>query len=168
MKKTLALSLLLVLVAAGTVYATDTDTDTEAARIYLKKHGLVYCIAKQFPERSDMRKDLGLAMGSYHFMGTGMHRIIQNEDTLETLHDPYKATNNYILSVYDDFRAGHKFTKKKIVFHACLQIYNSKEFNDFIESQDQYIDPASRSAAGMIPAIQTPQSAKPLLLTANY
>lgn len=68
-----------------------------------------------------------------------MHTILQDEDTLETLHDPYAATADYVYSTYNTVPANSKNTDKKVVFYACLEIYNSQRFDIFIKAQDKYI-----------------------------
>lgn len=115
------------------------SVDVVAARQSLKDYGLSYCIVNQFSDESDIKTDINLAIGAYGFMGKGMHAVLQNEDTLETLHNPYKATMDYVFSAYDKVSAGSKYSKKKMVFYACLKVYNSKEFDAFIKSQDKYI-----------------------------
>ncbi|WP_341869398.1 T6SS amidase immunity protein Tai4 family protein [Pseudomonas kitaguniensis] len=135
MRKKLALLLLTVLGAVNSAYGADIA----AARQSLKNYGLAHCIADRFPDKSDVRDDIGAAIGMYGFMGSGMHTIIQNEDTLETLHDPYAATGDYISSVYDSVSANSKHRDKKVVFYACLKIYNSKDLDRFIKDQDKYI-----------------------------
>ena len=135
MRKTLALLLLVGFGAVSSAYGTEVA----AARQFLKNYGLAHCIAHQFPEKSEVRDDIGIAIGMYSFVGGGMHTILQNEDTLETLHDPYAATADYIYSAYDSVSANSKHADKKVVFYACLDIYNSKELDRFIKDQDTYI-----------------------------
>ncbi|WP_122318510.1 hypothetical protein [Pseudomonas cichorii] len=131
------LALLFFMVGAGnTAYG---EADVAAARLSLKNYGLSYCIAKQFPNDSDIRADISLAIGTYGVMGSGMHDVLQNEETLETIHNPYKATMDYVFSAYDKVSAGSKYSKKKMVFYACLAVYNSPEFDEFIKTQDKYI-----------------------------
>jgi len=72
-------------------------------------------------------------------MGKGQHLIIQNEDTLEVTHDPYAETEKYMNNAYTKTSSVSKHSDKKMVFYGCLEVYNSKEFNAFIKSQDQYL-----------------------------
>ncbi|WP_150618137.1 hypothetical protein [Pseudomonas fluorescens] len=130
---------LMFLVIGGICTTASAAVDVQAARLSLKNYGLAYCIANQFPDKSDVRDDIGIAIGIYGFMGSGMHTILQNEDTLETLHNPYDATSDYVFAAYDKVSAGSKYTDKKVVFYACLDVYNSKEFDAFIKTQDKYI-----------------------------
>jgi len=135
MRRTLTFLLLVVLGTVSSAYGADIA----AARLSLKNYALAHCIANQFSDKSDLRDDVGAAIGMYGFMGGGTHNILQNEDTLETLHDPYAATDDYVSSVYDSVSANSKYRDKKVVFYACLKIYNSKDLDRFVKSQDQYI-----------------------------
>jgi hypothetical protein len=135
MREKLAFLLLFVFGTVSPAYGADTAT----ARQSLKNYGLAHCIADQFPDKSDIRDDIGATIGIYSFVGGGMHTILQDEDTLETLHDPYTATAHYVTSIYNSASATSKHTNKKIVFYACLEIYNSKGLDFFVRSQDRYI-----------------------------
>lgn len=136
MKRILAVWLLIAGNMGSVAYA---GGDITAARQSLKNYGLGYCIVNQFKNESDVKSDIESAIGAYSFMGSGMHTILQNEDTLETLHNPYDATTNFVFSMYEKTQASSKYTDKKVVFYACLDIYNSKAFDDFIKTQDTYI-----------------------------
>ena len=72
-------------------------------------------------------------------MGNGQHLIMQNEDNLAVIDDPYAATKKYMLDAYQNTPAISKYTDKKMAFYGCLEIYNSDEFDKFIKSQDQYL-----------------------------
>ncbi|KAA5840118.1 hypothetical protein F2A38_19915 [Pseudomonas chlororaphis] len=136
MKRILAVWLLIAGNMGSVAYA---GGDITAARQSLKNYGLGYCIVNQFKNESDVKSDIESAIGAYSFMGSGMHTILQNENTLETLHNPYDATTNFVFSMYEKTQASSKYTDKKVVFYACLDIYNSKAFDDFIKTQDPYI-----------------------------
>lgn len=136
MKRKSVVWILLLLSAVGSA----SGADMEAARQSLKNYGLAYCIDDRFPDPSDIKEDLGFAISIYAFTGAGMHAITQNVDTLEMLHNPYDATTDYIDSVYDNVAGVSKSTGKKIVWYACLHIFGSKEFDDFIKTQDEYIE----------------------------
>jgi hypothetical protein len=105
-----------------------TQTHIEQARQSLKNYGLSRCILAPFNERSALEKDIALSANAYSFMGKGMHTILQNEDTLQVLHDPYKETENYVLTAYEQTPSNSKYSDEKVVFHACLQVYNSEAF----------------------------------------
>jgi hypothetical protein len=115
------------------------ETHIEQARQTLKNYGLSHCILKPFNERSALEKDIALSANAYSVMGKGMHSILQNEDTLQVLHDPYKETRNYVLAAYEQTPSNSKYSNEKVVFLACLKVYNSDAFNSFINSQDGYI-----------------------------
>ncbi|WDH33451.1 hypothetical protein [Pseudomonas chlororaphis] len=136
MKRILAVLLLTTGNMGSVAYA---GVDVAAARQSLKNYGLGYCIVNQFKNESDVKSDIESAIGAYSFMGSGMHTILQNEDTLETLHNPYDATTDFVFSMYEKTQASSKYRDKKVVFYACLDIYNSKAFDDFIKTQDPYI-----------------------------
>ncbi|MGY4818262.1 hypothetical protein ACVNP3_20225 [Pseudomonas chlororaphis subsp. piscium] len=136
MKRILAVLLLTAGHLGSVVYA---GVDVAAARQSLKNYGLGYCIVNQFNDESDVKRDIESAIGAYSFMGSGMHSILQNEDTLETLHDPYDATTDFMSSMYEKTQASSKHADKKVVFHACLAIYNAQALDDFIKTQDPYI-----------------------------
>ena len=105
----------------------------------LKNYGLSHCILKPFNERSALEKDIALSANAYSFTGKGMHTILQNEDMLQVLRDPYKETRNYVLAAYEQTPSRSKHSIEKAVFLACLKIYNSEAFNRFIKTQDAYI-----------------------------
>ncbi|MBF6036098.1 hypothetical protein H8F23_22845 [Pseudomonas sp. P155] len=115
------------------------ETHIEQARQTLKNYGLSHCILKPFKERSALEKDIALSANAYSFMGKGMHTILQNEDTLQVLHDPYEETRNYVLTAYEQTPSNSKYSNEKVVFPGCLQVYNSEAFNSFIKTQDAYI-----------------------------
>lgn len=86
--------LLLLFCYSSPVYSDDSHI--QEARLSLKNYGLSHCVLKQFNEKSAIEKDISLSAGAYSFMGNGMHTVLQNEDTLKTLHDPYKETREYV------------------------------------------------------------------------
>ncbi len=116
-----------------------TAADLPKAREMLKNYGLANCIDSQFKEQSPIKDDISLAIGAYHFMGKGMHRIVQNEDTQETLHDPYASTEKFILDAYQKTSALSQHSSQKMVFYGCLEVYNSQELDTFVRTQDQYV-----------------------------
>jgi hypothetical protein len=119
--------------------AISGEVDVISARISLKNYGLVNCISNQFKSESDIKSDLGLAIGAYSVMGKGQHAILQNEDTLEVTHDPYAETEKYMADAYMKNSSTSKQSGKNLVFYSCLGIYNSPAFDAFIKSQDQYL-----------------------------
>lgn len=119
--------------------AISSELDVNDARISLKNYGLANCISNQFKGDSDIKSDLGLAIGAYSAMGKGQHAISQNEDTLEISHDPYAETEKYMREAYAKLSSVSKQSGEKIVFYSCLEIYNSPAFDSFITSQDPYV-----------------------------
>jgi hypothetical protein len=130
-------SLLLLLLTSGRAISAESYIDK--ARETLKNYGLANCISSQFKDKSEIKSDLGLAIGAYSAMGKGEHLIIQNEDTLEVTHDPYRETEKFMLDAYKKSSSISKHSDKKMIFYGCLEIYNSEELNTFIKSQDQYL-----------------------------
>ncbi|CAH0524336.1 hypothetical protein VHP8226_00150 [Vibrio hippocampi] len=85
-----------------------------------------------------LAKDLSYAQSSFSFMGSGQHRIIQDEETFETKYDPYKAVRDYIQN--ESKKAiGHMKSGATSRSVGCLNVYHSTEFNHFISKQDSYI-----------------------------
>ncbi|MBU0525588.1 MULTISPECIES: hypothetical protein [Pseudomonas fluorescens group] len=120
-------------------FVVSNEQHTEEARQSLKNYGLSHCILKPFNEKSALEKDIGLTAGAFSFMGKGMHTILQNEDTLQVLHDPYKETTDYILTAYNQTSSNSKHLNQKMVFYGCLEVYNSVAFDRFIKTQDRFI-----------------------------
>lgn len=131
------LVVLALLLVSGQALSAGINIDK--ARETLKDYGLANCISSQFKNESDIKSDIGLAIGAYSSMGKGQHLIIQNEDTLEVTHDPYAETEKYMRNAYAKTSSLSKHSDKKMVFYGCLEVYNSKEFDAFIQSQDQYL-----------------------------
>lgn len=67
MRKKSALLLLAFFGLASSAYGADIA----AARLSLKNYALAHCIANQFSDKSDLRDDIGSAIGMYGFMGGG-------------------------------------------------------------------------------------------------
>ncbi|MFJ4251304.1 hypothetical protein [Pseudomonas sp. NPDC089741] len=131
--------IIFLLGALGPYLALADVNHTDQARQSLKNYGLSHCLLAPFNEQSALRKDIALAAVAYSFMGKGMHTVLQNEDTLQVLHDPYNETRNHVSAAYAQTSAGSKYSDEKMVFHACLQVYNSEAFDRFIRAQDAYI-----------------------------
>jgi hypothetical protein len=125
--------------ALGPYLALADANHTVQARQTLKNYGLSHCLLAPFNEQSALRKDIALAASAYSLMGKGMHTVLQNEDTLQVLHDPYEETKNHVFAAYHQTSANSKYSDEKMVLHACLQVYNSEAFDCFIRAQDAYI-----------------------------
>ena len=133
-------TMLLVAILMSGCATGHADNSTEGARQSLKNHGLSRCLLEALSEEdSVLREDLASASRAYHFMGNGAHQILQNEETLNTLHDPYQETRNFVLSRYSGTGSPMKTSEGSSAFHACLAIYNSAEFDEFIRTQDAYL-----------------------------
>lgn len=121
--------------------AAQATSAVDAARQSLKNYGLAHCLAERFTEPSAMRQDVGHALGMYGVLGAGRYDVQQNEDTLEILHDPYTATSDYVAAAYEHASGRSQYRRDKVVLHACLEVYNSRAFDAFIQTQDRYIRP---------------------------
>lgn len=116
------------------------DTATDDARQSLKNYGLTRCLLEALPDQPSMlREDLASASRAYHFMGKGAHQILQDEETMDILHDPYLDTRDFVLKRYTADGSPMKAGNGNSAFHACLAIYNSTEFDQFIRGQDAYL-----------------------------
>nr|WP_178126061.1 hypothetical protein [Pseudomonas sp. Fl5BN2] len=131
----------MLLWAATACSTAQATSEVDAARQSLKNYGLAHCLADRFPEPSAMRQDVGRAVGMYGVLGAGLYNVLQNEDTLQTLHNPYAATNDYVTAAYEQASGSSKYSRSKVVTHACLEVYNSRAFDAFIQTQDRYIRP---------------------------
>ncbi len=117
--------------AAGTL-------KVEEARQGLKDYALAGCLKRLEPKQTQLADDLGRMMGTLHFMGKGAHQIIQNEDTFETVHDPYQESFQYLTDLSAQYKGNMK--NGMITWSmGCITAYRSDQFNEFIRSQDQYI-----------------------------
>lgn len=129
----------LALVIGTPVWATPSEA-TLAARQSLKNYGLSRCLLDAYPQPGALTDDVAKAVGAYHFMGRGQHRIQQDEDTLETLHDPYAAVESYFREAMADEPAQMKWGGAN-AFAGCLALYNSVGVDELVRQQDDYILP---------------------------
>jgi len=111
----------------------------EQARTSLKNYGFVHCLDAAYQDSKQLDDDLAAASGAYHYMGRGAHFIQQDEDTLDVTHDPYQATEDFIVEAYPNTDAQTQSPGRKNPMIACLTIYNSSEYSAFIRGQDGYI-----------------------------
>ena len=111
----------------------------EQARTSLKNYGFVHCLDAAYQDSKQLDDDLATASGAYHYMGRGAHFIQQDEDTLDVPHDPYQATEDFIVEAYPNTDAQTQSQGRKNPMIACLTIYNSSEYSAFIRDQDGYI-----------------------------
>jgi hypothetical protein len=149
--KPLRLAVILLLIAQTMFAIGDQKTNTpdkkiterylERARSQLKAYGFARCIlfAEQYAKKPNAQTgaiydDIIKTSSFYHFMNRGVHILYQNYDTLKVLWDPYIEMDKYIERHYPFFHRRHvPFTS------ACLDMYNSKMFNAFVNSQDWLI-----------------------------
>lgn len=129
----------LALTMGTPVWATPSEV-TLAARQSLKNYGLSRCLLDAYPQPGALRDDVAKAVGAYHFMGRGQHRIQQNEDALETRHDPYAAVENYFREAMDDDPAQMKQGGAN-AFAGCVALYNSAGVDELVRQQDGHILP---------------------------
>lgn len=128
---------LLTLAVASTACASDSD-QVHQARQSLSNYALASCLADAYPAEPGFTDDVKGAAGAYHFMGRGAHRIVQDEETLEVLHDPYAAVKEYILQAVADKPAVMKHGGTN-AFAGCLQVLSTPEFQALLQQQDGYI-----------------------------
>ena len=131
------LMLILALAIGAPAWAGPPDAIREA-RQSLKNYGLSRCLLDAYPQPGPFREDVTEAVGAYHFMGRGQHRIHQDEDTLETLHDPYAAVASYFREAMVNEPVQMKQGGAN-AFAGCLGVYHSPGVEDLVRQQDDYI-----------------------------
>lgn len=131
------LMLILALAIGAPAWAGPPDAIREA-RQSLKNYGLSRCLLDAYPQPGPFREDVASAVGAYHFMGRGGHRIHQDEDTLATLHDPYAVVANYFREAMPSAPAQMKHGGAN-AFAGCLALYHSPELDELVRQQDDYI-----------------------------
>jgi len=109
------------------------------ARVSLRGYGFVRCLDAAYANNQRLAEDLAAARGAYHYLSNGAHFIEQNEDTLDITHDPYQATVDFIAKAYSKTAAHTKTQRRMNPLVACLTIYNSIEYSEFIAGQEGYI-----------------------------
>lgn len=107
------------------------------ARNQLKDYSLASCLMTIDPE-SQLAKDLSYTKRSLSFMGEGSYRVIQDEETFETKHDPYAEAEAMILREAENL-VGYLQSGDISISYGCFRAYQSKAFNDYIISQDSFI-----------------------------
>lgn len=131
--------LFVIALAFATTACTASTDDVAHARRMLSHYALASCLADAYPSEPGFTEDAQAAVGAYHFLGQGAHRIVQDEDTLEVLHDPYAAVREYILRQAAAEPAVMKQGGDN-AFASCLQVLSSSEFETLVGDQDSYID----------------------------
>lgn len=115
------------------------EENIKQARQQLMDYGLIHCLNDIDPQESKLKSDLTHYAGAFHYFTNGRHKIIQNEETFENTHDPYRVIADY----FTKNKVAHLNTYKHhaiVESSACFKIYHSQEFKELIDSQDQYID----------------------------
>ncbi|MDW6094868.1 hypothetical protein SBX64_20190 [Vibrio rhizosphaerae] len=107
------------------------------ARNKLKDYALVSCLIAIDPD-SKLGKDLKYSKRSLSFMGKGEYMIVQNEETLETEHDPYAEAVSVLVGEAKQSR-GYMKNGEISESYGCFNAYQSKKFNEFIAGQDAFI-----------------------------
>lgn len=131
--------LIALAVFACTASGAATPDPLTEARQQLKNYGFSQCLLQGYPQQQDeFARDLKAAVAAYHFMGRGMHRIHQNEETLETFHDPYAEVERFISQALEQEPAATKQVGNN-TFITCLQIQTSPAFDKLLREQDPYI-----------------------------
>lgn len=136
MKTSLISSLLACLITSNAAQASNTIAE---ARMHLKNYGFTQCLSEQYPEQSDIRMDLDFSIAFFNSSAGDKYTTPQSEKTLEPHYDPYQATKEFYLSAYENTHGASKYTNKKIMFYACLVVYNSEKLDDFIKTNGTYI-----------------------------
>ncbi|MEH6564396.1 MAG: hypothetical protein V7756_03620 [Halopseudomonas sp.] len=136
----LGIAIVFLLAPPTTAVATTMEqATTEQARSSLKNYGFVRCLDAAYRDSQPLDDDLAAAGAAYHYMGSGAHFIQQDEEILDVTHDPYQSTAEFIARVYPTTHAQTQSQERKNPMIACLSIYNSIEYDDFIRRQDAYI-----------------------------
>lgn len=128
----------LTLATGAPVWAAPSEA-TLAARQSLKNYGLSRCLLTAYPQPGALRDDVAEAVGAYHFMGRAQHRILQDEETLETLYDPYAEVAGYVRKALVNEPAVMKQGGEN-AFAGCMQIHGSRAFDELVRRQDGYIE----------------------------
>lgn len=130
--------ILVLTLAVASAACADSSGQIHQARQSLTHYALASCLAEAYPAAPGFTDDAKRAAGAYHFMGRGAHRPLQDEDTLEVLHDPYAAVKQYILQAAADEPAVLKHGGTN-AFAGCLQVLSTPEFQALVQEQDGYI-----------------------------
>ncbi|SER83964.1 hypothetical protein [Halopseudomonas bauzanensis] len=136
----------LALATGAPVWATPSEA-TLAARQSLKNYGLSRCLLTAYPQPGALRDDVAEAVGAYYFLGRGQHRIHQDEDTLETLHDPYAVVADYFREAMIN-EPVHMKQGGANAFAGCLEVYHSPGVEELVHQQDDYILPRAGEQTG--------------------
>lgn len=130
--------ILITILAVSPIACAAGSVETQQARQSLSSYALARCVGAAYPQEPGFTDDVKAAAGAYHFMGRGRHRIAQDEEALEVMHDPYALVSEYMLE-----RSAHEPAMMRgggdNPFASCLQILWSPEFEALVREQDSYI-----------------------------
>ena len=130
--------IVILAVALSSVACASTPEKVQQSRQSLSSYALAQCLHEAYPQEPRFTADAKQAAGAWHFMGRGQHRIVQDEQTLDVLHDPYAAVSEYILKRSVREPAVMKRGAENS-FASCLQILWSSNFEALVREQDRYI-----------------------------
>ncbi len=89
-------------------------------QLMLKNHSFGVCMNTHLLEDNEMNRDIGDTLGRYN-------QIIKYYGSSDM-----KRVDEYINKESEKVKGVSMFTNKPITFISCIDIYNSKEFDEFI------------------------------------
>lgn len=118
------------------------------ARKSMAYYGLFNCISYSYEdlnekELSKLENDIMLSSTRYSMFNRGMYQIMQNQETLEDIYNPYKETVEFIISLSYKILRQKKLDESFNPIFRCLSAFESNEYKNFIKSIDRYIDISS-------------------------
>ncbi len=127
-----------VVFVVGCAYSpSHVSEQTLEARNNLKDYALVSCLVAVDPD-SELAEDLKFTKRSLSFMGRGNYRIVQNEETFETKHDPYTESVNFLMDEANR-SIGYMKDGSSSKTYGCFKAARSHGFEEFIASQYEFI-----------------------------
>lgn len=136
--KTPVLAVIAILVAGCAYSPISFSGQILEARNSLKDYALVSCLITVDPD-SKLAEDLKFTKRSLSFMGHGNYKIVQNEETLETENDPYSEAVNFLMSEAKR-SIGYMKDGSSSKTYGCFKAAQSDVFDEFIASQDEFIE----------------------------
>lgn len=137
LKKTLLVAV--TILVAGCAYSPIAfNEQILEARNNLKDYALVSCLITVDPD-SKLAEDLKMTKRSLSFMGSGNYKIVQNEETFETVNDPYAEAVNSLMSEAKR-SIGYMKGGSSSRTYGCFKAAQSDIFAEFIVGQDEFIE----------------------------
>lgn len=130
--------LMFLLIFCTNTYADYAQINTPAGREHLKDYGLAHCIHGQFSQNSPLYKDIEWSAYIYSLMVDQSYTVDSNKITVTAPYDPYTAINTYFSTAYAKTQAESRPDDNESVLKVCLDVYNSKELDTFVKTQDKY------------------------------